>query len=78
MKIETIDKACESSRQADLFISIGTSGEVWPAASIPHYAKENGARMIEINTEISTASHLYDEHIRQLSSEALVDLFVKA
>ena len=73
---ETAEKACEKALQADLFISIGTSGEIWPAASIPHYAKKNGARMIEINPEISTASHLYDEHIRQPCSKALLDLFL--
>ena len=76
LNMKTVDRACELSSQADLFISIGTSGEVWPAADIPYYAKKNGARMIEINIEVSKASHLYEEHIRQRSSEALLDLFV--
>ena len=76
LNMNTVDKACESASQANLFISIGTSGEIWPAAGIPHYAKKNGARMIEINPEISMVSHLFDEHIRQPSSEALLNLFM--
>ena len=73
-----VDKAYEKVSQADLFISIGTSGGVWPAADIPHYAKENGSRMIEINPAKSIASYLYNEQIRTLSSEALLDLFKNA
>ena len=32
-------------------------------------------KLIEINPEMSTTSHLYDKHIRKLSSEGLFDLF---
>ncbi len=39
--------------KADLFILIGTTGEVAPANMIPRIAKHNGARIIEINTEKS-------------------------
>ena len=35
---------------ADVFIVIGTSGEVMPACLIPVEAKKNGAKIIEINT----------------------------
>ncbi|MCD6380588.1 NAD-dependent deacylase [bacterium] len=34
---------------SDLFILIGTTGEVTPASEIPFIAKENGAKIIEIN-----------------------------
>ena len=37
----------------DLMIVIGTTGEVMPASMIPHRAKENGAVIIEVNTEAS-------------------------
>ena len=75
LNMKIVENAFDLSRQADLFIGIGTSGEVWPAAEIPYYAKENGSRMIEINPEKSMASHLYDDHIRKPSSKALLDLF---
>ena len=38
---------------ADLFLVIGTTGEVMPACQVPLQAKENGARVIEINLEPS-------------------------
>ena len=70
-----VEPAYESSGKADLFISRGTSGEVWPAAGIPRIARENSAFMIEINPEETEASHLYDESIRKLSSIAIEELF---
>lgn len=39
---------------ADLFLVIGTTGEVMPACMVPVHAKENGAKIIEINTELSS------------------------
>lgn len=39
--------------QADLFVSIGTSGVVYPAAGFVHDAKMHGAHTIEINLEPS-------------------------
>ncbi|MFX1257819.1 MAG: NAD-dependent protein deacylase [Promethearchaeota archaeon] len=38
---------------ADLFILIGTTGEIMPASMIPFIAKKNGAKFIEINVEKS-------------------------
>ncbi len=35
--------------KADVVLVIGTSGEVMPACAIPYQAKENGAKLIEIN-----------------------------
>lgn len=61
--------------QCKLFISIGTSGVVWPAAGFPEVAKRNGAHCIEINPEESNMSGLYAEAIRKTASEALTGLF---
>jgi NAD-dependent deacetylase len=36
---------------ADLFLSIGSSLVVWPAAGFPALAKRNGARLVIINRE---------------------------
>ena len=38
---------------ADVFLLIGTTGEIMPASIIPHMAKRNGAKIIEINIERS-------------------------
>lgn len=39
------------AEDADLFILVGTTGEVMPACLIPSLAKQNGATVIEINVE---------------------------
>jgi NAD-dependent deacetylase len=46
---------------ADLFASIGTSGNVYPAAGFVQTARYIGARTVEINLEPSAGSHLFDE-----------------
>jgi NAD-dependent deacetylase len=46
---------------ADLFVSIGTSGAVYPAAGFVQTAKYRGARTLEINLEPSAGSLYFDE-----------------
>ena len=45
----------------DLFVSIGTSGAVYPAAGFVQTAKYRGAKTLEINLEPSQGSILFDE-----------------
>jgi NAD-dependent deacetylase len=47
--------------QADLFVSIGTSGSVYPAAGFVEQAKELGICTCEINLEPSDNARLFDE-----------------
>jgi len=42
------------AQAADVFLIIGTTGEVMPACQVPLQAKEKGAKIIEINLEPST------------------------
>ena len=46
---------------ADLFVSIGTSGAVYPAAGFVRLARELGARTLELNLERSQGSAWFDE-----------------
>lgn len=46
---------------ADLFVSIGTSGAVYPAAGLVRTARDVGARTIELNLEPSQGSRWFDE-----------------
>ena len=46
---------------ADLFVSIGTSGAVYPAAGFVQTARYRGARTLEINLEPSQGSIFFDE-----------------
>jgi NAD-dependent deacetylase len=71
---QVIQQASEVIQKCDLFISIGTSGVVWPAAGFPNEAKSNGAYCIEINTERTELSYLFDEVIIGKASEVLPDL----
>jgi NAD-dependent deacetylase len=45
----------------ELFISIGTSGNVYPAAGFVSAARENGAHTVELNLEPSEGASLFDE-----------------
>ena len=47
--------------EADLFVSIGTSGAVYPAAGFVQTARYRGARTLEINLEPSQGSIFFDE-----------------
>ena len=47
--------------QADLFVSIGTSGAVYPAAGFVREARERGVSTLELNLERSEGSHWFDE-----------------
>lgn len=46
---------------ADLFVSIGTSGAVYPAAGFVRLARELGAQTLELNLERSQGSRWFDE-----------------
>jgi NAD-dependent deacetylase len=57
-EMERIDEAI---RSADLFVSIGTSGAVYPAAGFVQTARYAGARTLELNLEPSLGSVYFDE-----------------
>ena len=56
-----MDRIFAAIASADLFISIGTSGAVYPAAGFVQEAKRSGARTLELNLERSAGSHYFDE-----------------
>ena len=56
-----MDEIYAALREADLFVSIGTSGAVYPAAGFVRDARELGARTLELNLESSQGSRWFDE-----------------
>lgn len=59
--METIHNALQS---CDLFISIGTSGNIYPAAGFVHEVKMHGrGKAVELNLEPSQGYSLFDEKI---------------
>ena len=59
-----MDRIEAAIEQADLFVSIGTSGAVYPAAGFVRSARAHGARTLELNLDASEASHWFDESRR--------------
>ena len=60
MPTDKLAQAFETAAQSDLVITIGSTLEVEPAASIPLRAKEKGARYIIINRGPTAQDHLAD------------------
>ena len=56
-----MDRIYEELAQADLFVSIGTSGNVYPAAGFVAEARSNGAHTVELNLEPSEGASLFHE-----------------
>ncbi|MFC3213750.1 MULTISPECIES: NAD-dependent deacylase [Novosphingobium] len=55
-----MDEIFAALREADLFVSIGTSGAVYPAAGFVRNARELGARTLELNLEPSQGTAWFD------------------
>ena len=58
-----------------LFVSVGTSGVVWPAAGFARLAQDSGALMVEINPEDNEASPLYRHRLRGKAGELIPAAF---
>ena len=56
-----MERIYASLTSCDLFVSIGTSGAVYPAAGFVQEARMAGARTLELNLEPSEGSHFFAE-----------------
>ena len=65
MPDEAMRRAEEMTRAADLFVAIGSSLVVWPAAGFPLMAKRNGAALVIINREATDFDDAADLVVRQ-------------
>ncbi len=63
-----------AARQAGLFLLIGTSAMVYPAAGLASIAKSAGARVVEINIAETGLSDSIDEFLQAPSGELLPQL----
>ena len=60
------------AEMADVFLLIGTTGEIMPASMIPHVAKRNGATIIEVNPKESNyTKNITDVFIQAKATEAV-------
>jgi NAD-dependent deacetylase len=60
MPAQAMQRAEDLSRNCDLFLAIGSSLVVWPAAGFPLMAKRNGASLVIINREPTEFDELAD------------------
>jgi NAD-dependent deacetylase len=72
-----MDRIEQALAKCDLFISIGTSGNVYPAAGFVSTVKYfRRAHSVELNLEPSSGSHHFDQSIHGLASQ-IVPMFVE-
>ena len=68
-----MDRIERALSNADLFVSIGTSGAVYPAAGFVQTARYHGARTLEMNLEPSAGSAYFHETRLGPASELMPD-----
>ena len=68
---DAIERAESAARGCDVMLVVGTSGEVYPAAALPHYARAAGARIVEINPNTTPLSALAHDTLRGASTIVL-------
>jgi NAD-dependent deacetylase len=69
-----LEVAVEAARSCEVFISVGTSGLVQPAASLAYAAAHRGAAVVEVNTEKTALSSKADFLLIGRSGEILPEL----
>jgi NAD-dependent deacetylase len=69
--------ASERSRSADVFISVGTSSVVYPAAGLAELARENGATIVEVNLAETPLSATVDFCLQGPAGQILSELVRK-
>lgn len=71
---EAMEAAQAAARSADVFLSVGTSAAVHPAAGLPVTARRRGAYLAEFNVDTTEITDLVDEVVRGPAGETLPGL----
>lgn len=66
--------ARSAAQEAEVFLVVGTSSVVYPAAALPHAAREAGARVIEVNPEATEFTPHASISLRGLAGTILPEL----
>lgn len=72
-----LQTAFDAARQVDVFLTVGTSAQVQPAASLPVEARRGGAWVVEINLERTVISNFVSETILGSSGAILPQLLTQ-
>ena len=68
-----MDEIVKALEDCNLFVAIGTSGNVYPAAGFVQIAKQAGADSLEINLEESNIASEFDKAIYAKATQAVPD-----
>ena len=71
---EVLARATDAARDCDLFLAVGSSLVVHPAAALPVVARQAGARLVIVNREPTPVDELADLVLRGEIGEVLADL----
>src|SRR5215210_789080 len=66
-----LEAASKAARGSDVFLSVGTSSLVYPAAALPFEALENGATLVEVNPSKTPLTRHADYTLRGPAGEVL-------
>lgn len=68
---EDLDRAQDAATRAEVFLALGTSLGVYPAAALPEIAMRNGARLIIVNAEPTPFDEVADAVVREQLARVL-------
>jgi NAD-dependent deacetylase len=68
---DVLERSSVAAEHADVFLSVGTSSLVYPAAGLLHLARRSGAFTVEINPGATGESHAIDLPIAAPAEDAL-------
>jgi NAD-dependent deacetylase len=66
-----MDEISAALGRCELFIAIGTSGQVYPAGGFVEIARKAGARTVEINVDATTTSPFFQQRVHGPASTAV-------
>ena len=74
MPVDAMQRAEQLAKSCDLFLAVGSSLVVWPAAGFPLMAKRNGASLVIVNREPTEFDELADLVLRHDIGDVLAPL----
>lgn len=75
---EDLDTAARAARSCEVFLSVGTSSLVYPAAALPYDALTTGATVVEINPDTTPLTERAGYSLRGPAGAVLPRLFERA
>ncbi len=71
---QALDASFAAARDCDVFMSVGTSSLVYPAAGLVELARDNGATTVEINPDPTEQASAFDYQLAGKSGAVLPEL----